>query len=213
MDVVAILLAAGESERMGRSKALVPWHGRPLLSHQLHEIQRSRVRDCVVVLGRNSALLRPLVRPMPGPNWKAREVVNARPEEGKCSSLRAGLGALWSRPDGILVTAVDQPLDHHLIDRLIGEAEAAWERGDHQAGKAIVLPVFRGRRGHPVLYCATLLGEMSGISEESEGLRAVVRRNPERVLEVPCSSGAILLDLNRPVDVPPPERDPRLSIH
>ena len=53
MDVVALLLAAGDSERMGSPKALLPWHDQPLLSHQLQQIRRSGVRECVVVLGRD----------------------------------------------------------------------------------------------------------------------------------------------------------------
>ncbi len=142
-----------------------------------------------------------------------RFVVNPHPEQGKCSSILTGIGALWSRPDGILIASVDQPLDHRLIDRLILEAEGTWERSDAAGRKAIVLPVFRGRRGHPVLFCCSLLGELTGISEEGEGIRAVVRRDPERVLEVPWDSGSILLDLNRPADLPPPERSRRVSLH
>jgi molybdenum cofactor cytidylyltransferase len=211
MDVVAVLLAAGDSERMGRSKALLDWHGQPLLSHQLHEIQRSRISECVVVLGNDADRLVPLVRPARRPGWKARHVVNPRHREGKVGSILAGLAALWSRPDGALIASVDQPLEHRLIDALIDAAEGEWGRGEACCPKKIVLPVFHGRRGHPVLFSADLLGELMGISEEGEGLKAVVRRDPSRVLDLPWDAPEILLNLNRPVDVPPARIRPQSS--
>ncbi len=205
MNVVAVLLAAGDSERMARPKALLDWRGHPLLSHQVHEIQKSRASECVVVLGQDAERLVPLVRPTLRPGWKAREVFNPRHAEGKCSSILAGLAALWSRPDGVLVASVDQPLGHRLVDALIAAADEEWQRGEGAGRRTILLPVFHGRRGHPVLFCATLLGELMGISEEREGLKSVVRRDPERVLEVPWHSSEILLNLNRPVDLTQPE--------
>jgi molybdenum cofactor cytidylyltransferase len=211
MDVVAVLLAAGDSERMGRPKALLDWHGQPLLSHQLHEIQHSSVSECVVVLGGGSDRLAPLVRPARRPGWKARAVVNPRHPEGKVGSILTGLAALWSRPDGILVASVDQPLRHRLIDALIEAAGEEWERGQACCPKKIILPIFQGRRGHPVLFSADLLGELMGICEEREGLKAVVRRDPARVLNLPWDTPEILLNLNQPVDLPPALARPHSS--
>ena len=114
----------------------------------------------------------------------------------------AGLTALWSRPDGVLFASIDQPLDHRVIDAMIDAAEDEWDCGDADRRRTVVLPVFQGRRGHPVLFCGCLLGELMGISEESEGLKAVVRRDPSRVLEVPWRSSEILLNLNLPIDLP-----------
>lgn len=212
MDVVAVLLAAGDSERMGRPKALLDWHGLPLLSHQLQQIQKSHVTDCVVVLGQDAALLSPLVRPTGRFGWKAREVYNPRHAEGKAGSVLAGLAALWSRPDAVLIAAVDQPLDHRLLDALIAAAEEEWEGGDVARRRTIVIPVFHGRRGHPALFCGSLMGELMGISEESQGVKAVVRRDAGRVLEVPWASPEILLNLNRPIDLPVTEAGRHLRL-
>jgi len=74
MDVVALLLAAGDSERMGSSKALLPWRGQPLLAHQLQQIQRSGVAECAVVRGRDPDRLRPLVEARRRPGWRARAI-------------------------------------------------------------------------------------------------------------------------------------------
>jgi molybdenum cofactor cytidylyltransferase len=201
VDVVAILLAAGDSERMGAPKALLDWHGLPLLTHQLHQIQRSRVDECLVVLGRDAQRLEPLVSPGFRPGWKARPVHNPCPDEGKCSSIHAGLGALASRPDGILIAAVDQPVDHRLLNALIDAAEEEWERGEECARRTIVVPAFHGRRGHPPLFFRSLIGELLGVDEAGEGLKAVVRRDPARVLQVPWTDAAVLTNLNTPVDL------------
>jgi molybdenum cofactor cytidylyltransferase len=208
MDVVALLLAAGDSERMGSPKALLPWHDQPLLAHQLQQIQRSGVRECVVVLGREAERLRPLVEAPARPVWKARAVYNPRHGEGKSTSVQAGLTSLAGRPDGILVAAVDQPLDYRLIDALLESAEQEWERAEACGRRTIVVPAFRGRRGHPPLFSGSLFGELMGISEESEGLKAIVRRDPARILAVPWNDAGVLLNLNAPVDLPPPEIRP-----
>ncbi len=203
MDVVAVLLAAGDSERMGASKALMPWHGRSLLRHQVQEIQKSLIRECVAVLGREADRLTPVVESSVRPTWKSRAVYNPWHAEGKSASIRAGLRSLCDRPDGVLIAAVDQPLDHRLIDALVLRAEEEWERGPGAGPRTIVLPTFAGRRGHPPLFSGALMGELMEVREESEGLRAVVRREPSRVLEVPWGSDQILLNLNTPADLGP----------
>jgi len=202
MDVVALLLAAGESERMGAPKALLEWHGQPLLSHQLQQIQKSRARECVVVLGKDAAGLEGLVHAPMRPGWKARPVYNPRHREGKCASIQAGLAAIATPPTGILVASVDQPLDFRLINALLEAAETEWERCDAAGRRPIIVPAFRGRPGHPPLFCASLFAELMGVSEETHGLKAVVRRNPGRVLHLPWDDSGILLNLNAPIDLP-----------
>lgn len=213
MDVVAILLAAGDSERMGTPKALLPWRGQPLLSHQLQQIQKSRLDECIVVLGREADRLGPLVRPPLRPAWKSRAVYNPRHAEGKSASIRAGLTSLARRPDGILIVAVDQPLDSRLLDALIAAAEEEWDRGAAVERRTIIVPSFHGRRGHPPLFCCSLFSELIGVTEEGEGLKAVVRRDEARVRVLPWEDAAILVNLNAPVDLPPPESRTSFKTH
>ena len=213
MNVVALLLAAGDSERMGTPKALLAWRGQPLLSHQLQQIQKSGVAECVVVLGRDAGSLAPLVRRPFRPGWKARAVVNPRHSDGKCSSIKAGLTSLVARPDGILIVPVDQPLDHRLVDALLQAAAEEWlrrtpaartgsrDREDGPTRRLILIPTSEGRRGHPPLFHGTLLPELLGIQEVTEGLKSVLRRRPERVREVPWNGSDILLNLNTPIDL------------
>jgi molybdenum cofactor cytidylyltransferase len=202
MKTTALLLAAGESVRMGFPKSLLPWGGRPLLAHQLAALQRSRIDECIVVLGREADRLRGYVRPILRPGWKTRAVINPRPADGKSSSIRAGLAALSRPPEAILVVAVDQPIEARLVDALLATAEKEWAvPRDGWPLLRIVIPTFDGKRGHPVLFHGSLFPELLGVSEETEGLRRVVRRIPERVLEMPWERSGILLNLNTPVDL------------
>jgi len=190
---------------MGAPKALVDWRGRPLIAHQLEALHRSRIDECIVVLGNEAPRLQPMVAPRFRPGWRARAVRNPRPEDGRSASIRAGLGALLGPPDALLVAAVDQPLETGLVDALLAAAAGEWGPAGTQPGlpradapRLILLPVFEGRRGHPPVFHGALLPELLGVSEENEGLRAVVRRRPERVLEIPWASPDILLNLNTP---------------
>jgi molybdenum cofactor cytidylyltransferase len=202
MRTTALLLAAGESVRMGTPKALLEWEGRPLLVHQLAALQRSRIDECIVILGREADRLRGFVRPILRPGWKTRAVINPRPDDGKASSIRAGLAALSRPPEAILIAAVDQPLEAPLIDALLGTAEKEWMiPRDGWPLRRIVIPTFDGKRGHPALFHGSLFPELLGVSEATEGLRRVVRRIPERVLEMPWERSGILLNLNTPADL------------
>jgi molybdenum cofactor cytidylyltransferase len=201
MRTTALLLAAGESARMGTPKALLEWGGRPLLGHQLAVLQRSRVDECIVVLGREAGRLGGLVQPLLRPRWKARAVVNPRPADGRSSSVKAGLAALSRPPAAILIACVDQPLERDLVDALLEAGEKEWGTpSDGGPPKRIVIPTFGGHRGHPPLFHGSLFPELLGVSEETEGLRRVVRRIPERVLEVPWQRSGVLLNLNNPSD-------------
>jgi CTP:molybdopterin cytidylyltransferase MocA len=207
MRSVAILLAAGESRRMGAPKALVEWRGRPLITHQVDALHRSHIDECIAVLGNDAPRLQPLVEPRFRPGWRTRAVRNPRPDEGRSTSIRSGLAALLEPPDAILVVSVDQPLEAGLVDALLRAGAGEWGAGRADPGlpradamRPIVLPVFQGRRGHPPLFHGCMLPELLGVSEAGEGLRAVVRRRPERVLEIPWASPGVLSNLNTPED-------------
>jgi CTP:molybdopterin cytidylyltransferase MocA len=106
-----------------------------------------------------------------------------------------------------MVVSVDQPLEPGLVDALLGAAAREWGARGADPGlpradamRPIIVPVFQGRRGHPPLFHGSLLPELLGVGEEYEGLRAVVRRRPERVLEIPWANPDILFNLNTPAD-------------
>jgi CTP:molybdopterin cytidylyltransferase MocA len=113
--------------------------------------------------------------------------INSRPEDGMLSSFLVGLDGL---PDGIQ-GAFLCPVDHPAVDETVLLALAAASRPDH-----VVLPVWEGRRGHPALFGADLFAELRH-APASVGARAVVRRDPGRVIEVDAGRG-ILVDVDTP---------------
>src|SRR5258706_4185700 len=152
MNVVAVLLSAGESERRGSPKALLPWHGQPLLSHQIQQIQKSRLDECVVVLGEEAARLAPMVeRPPLRPGWKARAVRNPRARDGKCTSIHAGLAAMTVAPAGILIASVDQPLDWRLLNAMLRAAGEEWDRAQGAGRRRVIVPSLHGPPRHSPL--------------------------------------------------------------
>ena len=186
--ISAILLAAGLSTRMGRLKPLLPWMGSTLLEYQLRQLSFSPVDEIVLVLGHEAEKLRTYAETVPD----IRVVVNPSYKEGRSTSVVAGVKALGGRPSAILVLSVDQPRPAGVISQVI---EA------HQDGTAeITIPTFEGRRGHPTVFDGGLIEELKAISEEAQGLREVVSRDPERVHEAEVSSQVIYLDLNTPED-------------
>lgn len=182
-EVAAVLTAAGLSSRMGSPKALLNWHGRPLIAHQLAQL--AGCGQVIVVLGHAAEAIRPHVPP------EVTVVVNPDYASGRVGSLRAGFAAVHGKPGGVLVVGVDQPLAPGVVEKLAA---------DMATGAAIAVPSFEGKRGHPVLFRGDLLPELLDIREETQGLREVVQRHKDARQEVPVASDWILADLNRPED-------------
>ncbi len=183
----AILLAAGESTRMGRLKALLPWRGQTLLEHQVSCLLDGGAERVVVVLGHRAGELRPLLEGKEGVDW----TFNPDYRQGKTTSIKAGLSAL--NPDeaeDILLLNVDQPRTAADVARILSAHRAH--------GYAVTVPEYRGKGGHPIVLSAALLPELREIGEESQGIKAVVRRRPESVNRVPLENPEIVLDLNTP---------------
>jgi molybdenum cofactor cytidylyltransferase len=188
LTVSAIVLAAGESTRMGRQKALLPWHGATLIEYQLDQLCAvDGVAEVIVVTGHAPERIAHLVVGRP----RALTVHNPAYRSGKVSSILAGLRHLSPETDAILLMAVDQPRPAAIVGELV--------RRHAEDRPPITVPVQGGRRGHPVLFSRALLPELLAITEETQGIRAVLRRHA--ALEVPFDDPAVHTDLNRPDDL------------
>ncbi len=186
MSVSAILLAAGESTRMGQNKALLPWQGKTLLEYHLDQLRQTTVVKPIVVLGFEADKLRALIEKA------ARVSVTINPDypSGRCSSIKAGMRMLPSRSEAVMILAIDQPRSYHLLQEMIER-----HRSD---GNLITVPVYEGRRGHPPIFSRSLFPELLEISEETMGLRHIMRSHQEQVAELVTSSPIALVDLNSP---------------
>lgn len=185
MTVAAILLAGGESTRMGTPKPLLEWGGYTLIEYQLAQLKGPPIDRVVVVLGHRADEVRPYVQ-----RAGAQALINELYAQGRASSLRVGAAALVDDTEAVLVLNVDQPRPHWVIARLVEE---------HRRGGALItVPAYRGRRGHPPVLAGSLLPELRSVREETMGLRAVVQRHQGELREVPFPSPVVLLDINQP---------------
>lgn len=186
--ISAVVLAAGTSSRMGQPKPLVSLADKPLLSHVLDSLRRSRVEEVVVVLGYASDQVRRSI-PLDG----LRVIENPRFEDGMSTSLRAGVAALSPRSEAFLVVLGDAPF---VLPSTLDALIAARER----TGARIVLPVYQGIRGNPVLLDRTLANEVEPLTGD-RGCRALRLAHPQETVEVPVDDPGVVIDLDTTEDL------------
>jgi len=180
-----ILLAAGESVRMGRPKPLLPWGDTTLVEYQVGEMLGAGLERLIVVLGHAWQDVKPHVA---GPAVEV--VINEAYRESKASSIRAVAASLLDEDRAAAILSVDQPRPREVLARLLAAHEAG--------GALITVPVHGGRRGHPTVLAGALIPELRNVLDETQGLRGLIERHADSVREVPFDTPAVLLDLNTP---------------
>jgi molybdenum cofactor cytidylyltransferase len=187
LRIGALILAAGDSRRMGRPKALLPLEDRTFLETLMDRFIQSGVAPILVVLGGAAEEIRNVVKLS-----LARVVINPNPSRGQLSSIHCGIQALApGEVDGLFIAPVDTPRVHTATLQRMMEALPV---------HPLVVPVFRGRRGHPALFSASLFPDLLRAPLD-QGARAVVHATPNR-LELPCDDPAVLEDFDAPEDLP-----------
>jgi molybdenum cofactor cytidylyltransferase len=186
VTIAAILLAAGESTRMGTLKQLLTWDGVPLVAWQAGQLRDAGADEVTVVLGHAAEEIRAAVPP------EACVAVNDAYREGRATSLRCGAEATPDGAEAILILSVDQPRPAWLSKRLIER----W-RATHAL---IVSPRFASGYGHPILLDGSLLPELREVSDETLGLRAVIDRHVDQAESAAIANNALQADLNTPAD-------------
>ena len=184
--IVAVVLSAGASSRMGRPKALLPVDGVPFIERIVRALEHTDVDRTLVVLGHNAEVMREAIAYL-----GVDTVVNPDYARGQLSSLHTAIRALDGEPvEAILVHLVDHPfIESRLVDRMIERFRAE--------EKLIVVPRFDGRRGHPVLFSSKLFPEFLAASLDT-GAKPVVRGHPEETLELDTDESGILVDIDTP---------------
>ena len=185
--IAAILLAAGESTRMGRPKQLLDWKGQPLVAAQTETLLDAGCRPVVVVVGAHPSRVRPAL-----PSRSDVQITTNRSwRAGRASSIRTGARAVPPTVDVLVVVSVDQPTDVSVIERL----EAGLEDAPHAL---IAVPRHDGRNGHPPILRSQLLPELQNVTERHEGLRQLRRRHADRTIFVEMDTPIVTLNLNTP---------------
>jgi len=173
--ISAIVLAAGESTRMGFPKLLLPIKGRSLLQRVIDNALQSKVGEVIVVLGAEATKLRREIK-----QSQVKIIENASYKEGLSTSLKAGLQAVSPQAQAVLILLGDQPLiSHDIIDALIDKYE--------ESGSIMVAPVYKGKRGNPVLFDSSLIPELSRVTGDKGG-REIIEKHPAQLATVDFES-------------------------
>jgi molybdenum cofactor cytidylyltransferase len=184
--LAAAILSAGESRRMGTPKAVLPYRGSTFLQHLIEVTRHPRVGLTKIVLGAGADAIRETLH-----LDEASVVINDEWEKGQLSSIQATVRSLAAaKTEGMILCPVDHPLvSANLVAQLIEQFDSS--------GQLVVLPTYKGRRGHPVIFRASLYDELLQASA-TVGARQVVWAHQEEVLEVATDEEGIILNLNDP---------------
>ena len=188
--IVAIILAAGESRRMGQPRALLPIDGMTFIGKIVTALQSTPIARTLVVLGHNAEEMQRHIRDLP-----VDIVVNPNYKEGQLTSLMAAIREIQSSKDaeevdGILVHLVDHPyVNADLVKVMIDKFYAT--------KKWIVVPRYHGRRGHPVLFSRLLFAELLAAPID-QGAKSVVHAHRQETLEVDTEEEGITIDIDTP---------------
>lgn len=186
-EIWAVVLAAGESRRMGEPKVLLPYGRSTILETVLQNVLASRVDGIVVVLGSRWRKIKKMLK---GDDIKV--VINRRFREGMLSSVQRGMSALPSSSQAAVIVLGDQPaIPTTIINSLIN----AYRRKK----KGLAVPVYRGKRGHPLLFDLKYRQEIIRLNP-AVGLRQLLELHPQDILEVKVSTSSILRDIDNPTD-------------
>lgn len=158
-----------------------------MLEGVLKTFRKAKVDRVVVVLGANATEVMKGVR-----FQREKVVVNPEYGTGMSSSLRMGLGEVERDAEAVIIALGDQPFVSAKTVDLLVEA--------HRASKApVVVPVYRGTRGNPVLFDRSVFAQIKRIRGDV-GAKSVVASNKGRVLQVEVNDSGVLVDIDTPSD-------------
>jgi molybdenum cofactor cytidylyltransferase len=184
--IAALILAAGESSRMRRDKALLTFRGRTFIETIQQNLNAAGIGRIVVVLGHHAELIQSKVNLEP-----AQVVINSDYMRGQTSSLQAGLKALAAEPpEAVVLCLVDHPaVPAEVMAKLIERFEAT--------RAPVIIPTHEGERGHPIIISQALFGGLRALLP-SEGANTVLRKYRDSTEFVEVSDRGILMDIDEP---------------
>ncbi len=186
--ITALVLAAGESKRMGTvNKLLLPLGDTTLINHVVGTVQRSAAAEVVVVLGHEAEQVRAALAAQP-----VSFVYNSHYREGMTTSIQAGVAAASPEAEGFMICLSDLPrirvADLNQVMAAFAQAAAL-----HEA--PIIVPVYEGQRGNPVLFSAAYRPALLAHTEP-HGCKTLLTQHHEAVVEVTMSANHVLRDVD-----------------
>jgi len=186
--IAAIVLAAGESKRMGaKNKLLLPFGHKTLIEQTVDNVLSSKAQEVIVVLGHEAVKIKKVLQ-----SRKVKFVENQNFKKGMSTSIQTGIKAVSSEMKGSMICLSDLPcIESMELNKLID----AFNEIRNQNEKVIVVPTYKGKRGNPVIFSSFYHSQILTHSE-SDGCKGVIKQNLEEVLEVKMSTAHILQDID-----------------
>lgn len=181
--ISAILLAAGESRRIGKPKQVLPFGSSTILEQTIDNLLHSKIDDLIVVLGYRAQEVMKKVA-----NRPVKIAINPAYKQGMSTSIVTGLKLVDYQAQAVMLALADQPfICSKLIDTLIEEF--------FRHNKGIVIPTYQNRRGHPVIFDIKYKEELLRLTGDIGG-RQIIEGHSDDVIEIPVDSESINVDID-----------------
>lgn len=186
--ISAVILAAGQSRRMGQPKMLLPWGERTVIGQVITVFLRAGVEEITVVTGAAREQVEQAIQPFP-----VRQVYNSEYQHGEMlSSLQLGLRFLPNKVDGTFIGLGDQPQILESTVRLLCETYESRR-------SSLIVPSFQHRRGHPWLVARSLWSELLAL-RAPQSPRDFLNQHASEIEYVDVGTASVLADLDTPAD-------------
>ncbi len=186
-EICAIILAAGKSERMGKNKMLMPFRGNSMIRTVIDNVMQSGIEHILVVLGAYRRDIMAAISDLP-----VEPCYNANYEQGMYTSVQCGFRNLPSTADAALLFLGDQPM-------IPGEIARQIMRTYQKSEKGILIPVHRGKRGHPVMI-GKKYANLIETSVPANGLHTLFAMHKNDIQEIEIDTPVILKDIDTEYD-------------
>jgi len=181
--ICAILLAAGQSKRMGNQNKLIKKiKGVPLIEITLNNILESSVEEIIVVTGHQKQIIKKIIKK----NKKIKFVFNKHFKSGMSSSIKKGLLNMSKKTEYFFICLGDMPkINRKIYDKII----------HHRSNHDIIVPMYKGKRGHPVLFNKKMKEKIMTIKGDS-GAKKILDYHKKNSLKIKINNKNILKDLD-----------------
>ncbi len=186
-SLVPVILAAGDSTRMGYPKALLPFGERPFLIQILDVVKGLSLQPPYVILGRHAAAIEPIIT-----DQECIVLINPEPERGQLSSIQLAVRHLEPSCGGCLIWPVDHPA---VSMTLVQDLVHTFCRSE----PALAMPLYRQKRGHPAIFHRRLFNELLA-EPTGKGLKEMVFRHQHETSLLETNEAATIEDIDTPED-------------
>ena len=195
--ISAILLAAGESKRMGgENKLLKEINGIPLLNYSIKNILGSSIDELIVILGHEKSLIENIIKK----NKKIKFIYNENYKNGISSSIIKGLNHISQNSEAFFICLGDMPnINQNIYNKLIKARYSYNKKLISKKKKEIIIPIFEEKVGNPILFSKFMKNEMMSVKGDT-GAKKIIQKNKNKILYVQVKNSGVTLDFDTKKD-------------